>query len=319
MQPNLTEITSQLDNLLAGNSTEPKGYSIFNSETNGILLSDIFLPTNGLDYFYYLSYRGGMFLDRSSNPITLQDYRETRLSTEYLIELNYKKFPSYQNILIKEHDKLPFSSYKSPSKNNATEYLNKGYNEAENGNFTEAIEYYSKAIFEKPYDASLYHARAGAIYSLKQISSAIDDICRAGISNPISNQNVFTYAYQELAAVFMENNNYEDAARIYSIIIDNEGEDAFAIKNRAICYSKIGRHMEAINAIKSQLSNKKDIELYFALGEAYLNASLIQEAKIEFNNVINFTEGNNEIYRNMYDDMNKPTKEKARIVLNKLA
>ena len=85
------------------------------------------------------------------------------------------------------------------------------------------------------------------------------------------------------------------------------------------CFSKLGLHERAINDIKELIANKSSIDNYFDLGEIYFNASLLKEAKETFLQVVNFfPDTDNEMYKKMVEDMNRPIKDKARVFLQKL-
>lgn len=308
-----------IESLQKGNTTDPIGYSIYGYDNNGTKVYDIYLPTKGLDNFYFMTYKNGILYDIASNIIEPSNYKSTLIPTQDLVEMNFKKFLNYNEFCIVEHDRLNYSNYQSPTEDKSNDYLNLGYDAFQSEDYDEAFDNYCKAIAEKPYDPSLYRARSSVFDKRKQISLAIDDICRGAIANPISNQNIYTFAFEDLAATYRENLNFEAAVKCYTIAIENNGSQPWNVQNRAKCFSQLGLHDKAIHDIKELIANKKSIDLYFDLGEIYLKASLIKEAKETFSDVVNFLpDTDNEMYRKMLDDMNKPTKDKARLHLQKL-
>lgn len=314
----MNELKPLIESLQKG-TTDPLGYSIYGYDNNGNKSYNIYLPTTGLDNFYFLTYRNGVFLDANSNIVEPLNYRSTFIPTQELVEMNFKKFLNYNEFYIVEHNRLNYSRYQSPTENEADEYLNLGYEAFRVEDYEKAFYNYCRAIAEKPYDPALYRARSSVYDKRKQIPLAIDDICRAAIANPISNQNVYTLAFEDLAATYRENLNYEAAVKCYTIAIENYRRQPWNVKNRAKCFSKLGLHDKAIDEIKQLIANEKSIGLYFDLGEIYLNASQIEEAKDTFTDVINFLpKANNEIHRKMLDEMNKPIRDKARLHLQKL-
>lgn len=315
----MDEIKKLIENLQKANTIDPIGYSIYGYDNNKNRIYDIYLPTNGLDNFYFMTYANGILYDIHSNVIELSNYKNSLASTQEIIEANFRKLLTYIEFSINEHNRLNYSDYQNPTENEANDYLNLGFEAFEIEDYDEAFDNYSKAIYEKPYDPALYMARARVFDKRKQTALAIDDICRGGIANPISNQNIFTFAFESLGATYSENKNFEAAIKCYTIAIENNGGQPWNVQSRAKCFSQLGLHDKAINDLRKLISDKKSIFLYFDLGEALLKASLIKEAKDAFNNVVNFLpDTEDEMYRKMLDDINKPTKDKAIIHLQKL-
>jgi tetratricopeptide (TPR) repeat protein len=315
----MDEIRLLLENLLKGNTSDPIGYSIYGYDFNGSRIYDVYLPTKALDNYYFMFYKNGILYDSNSTLIDLSNYKYSRIPTQKLVEMNFKKFIIYDEFCIAEHNRLNYRDYQNPTENDSNEYLNIAYEAFQSEDYDKAFDNYSRAIYEKPYDPSLYRARSSVFEKRKQISLAIDDICRGGIANPISNQNVFTYSFEGLATVYKNNGNFEAAVKCYTAAIENNGGQSWNIKGRAKCFSELGFHNKAVGDIKSLIADKKSIDLSFDLGEIYLKASLISEAKEAFKEVVNFIpDTDNEMYKKVLDDMNRPIKELAVLHLQKL-
>ena len=95
-----------LEEIINRNNEDPKGYSIFGYNLDDDRVYDIYLPTHGNDFFYYVFYKNGIFFDYNSQIIDILDYRKSRILTRYLIERNFYKILTYNQFFIKEHDRL---------------------------------------------------------------------------------------------------------------------------------------------------------------------------------------------------------------------
>ena len=168
-------------------------------------------------------------------------------------------------------------------------YISAGYDAYENEEFDDALDNYSKAINEKPYDADLYRARASIFNKQKDSKKAIIEICKSGISNPVSISNIFDSTYYKLAETHSDTKNYKEAIHYYTIILNNS-QASYFLSNRAKCFVALGLYDSAINDMKELLLNKKDnIGDLYELGEIYLTASLYSEAKDIFQQILKFS------------------------------
>jgi len=315
----MEEVKILIDNLIKGNTTDPIGYSIYGYELNGSRNYDIYLPTKAMDYFYFMYYKSGHFYDIDLNLSDPNNYKRFRIPTQYLIERNFIKILIYDEFLIAEHDELSTSEYQDPTENNAEEYLNVGYEAVQNGDYDEAFRNYSKAINEKPYDPSLYRARANVFAKRNKSKNTIEDVCRGGIANPISNQNVFTFTYEGLAEIYRREQDFKTAIKYYTIAI-YDGFQIWNIRERAKCYAEIGSFENAISDMKLFIEKDKTttIKSLFELGEIYLKASLNKEAQETFKEVVNFLpDYDDQEYRKRFELRNMPLKDKAKLHLQK--
>ena len=256
----MKEVASLIESLQKG-TTDPIGYSVFGYGDNGNKAYDIYLPTMTLANFYFLIYRNGLLYDANSNRVEPSNYRSTLIPTQDLVEMNFKKFLNYNECCIVEHELVGYANYILPARTDADEYVSLGWQASATGDYDKAFDNYCKAIAERPYDPNLYRIRSGYYVERKKISLAIDDTCRAAIANPISNQNVYTFVFGDLAVTYKANRNFEAAAKCYTIVIDNYRRESWNVRDRAICFSKLGLHDQAINDIKQLIAEEKSIEL----------------------------------------------------------
>ena len=86
---------------------------------------------------------------------------------------------------------------------------------------------------------------------------------------------------------FMDNNNYEDAIKYFSLAIETENRELYSLNeyyNRGICYLNIKKYDLAIDDFKSCiLLNKTDLEAHVALGICYTEIGDKLQSCISFN------------------------------------
>lgn len=291
------------------------GFSIFkyNHETY-----DIYIPTETIEAFYFVSYKGGNFFDLYSRPVSLSNFRVCQHPTQEIIEKNYSRVLSYSDIFIEEHDMLNYGEYKSPKETGAEEYLNMGFEAFEIGDYEEAYNNYTEAIDLKPYDHSLYTARAKCFVKSKQYNHAIADLCRAGISNPISKQNIFTFTFEDIGNVYRIANDFQNSIKFYTLVFNNTGQ-WWILQKRAACYSALGAFNLAAQDLESILQEERKIEILIELGETYIKGGIREKAKNVLNEVINFhTDSNEEWIVKMLESRQRPIKERAKKLLEQL-
>lgn len=303
-----------IKNEILPNTESLNGYSIFKNDRT----FDIYIPTKTIEDFYFVSFTNGNFFDINNNQIQLSEIHTCKYSTADIIEKNHPKILNYSEIFIQEHDRLNYGDYKSPKETNAEEYLNMGYKAFETENYEEAYNYYCRAINLKPYDPSYYAKRASCFIKSKQYENAITDICRAGISNPVSKQNIFTFTYEELGDIYRMANDYRNAIKFYTITFDNT-QLWWLLHKRAICYSHLGIYDKSIRDFETILNKDRKIELLVDFAEVCLKGEFIDKAKIVLNEVINISSDNEEEWiMRMLESKNKPYKDKARRLLSNI-
>lgn len=315
----MDEIKLILEEIINKNNEDPKGYSIFGYNLDNNRVYDIYLPTRGNDFFYYMFYKNGIFFDYNLQIIDILNYKKSRILTKHLIERNFYKILTYNQFFIKDHDRLNYRDYQNPTKNDADLYISAGYDAYENEEFEDALDNYSEAINEKPYDADLYRARASIFNKQKDSKNAIIEICKSGISNPVSVSNIFDSTYYKLAETHRDTKNYKEAIHYYTIILNNS-QASYFLSNRAKCFVAIGLYDSAINDMKTLLSEKKDsIGDLYDLGEIYLTASLDSEAKDIFQQILKFSpKSDNIMLAEMIETHFKGYKDKAKKHIQKI-
>lgn len=315
----MNQIKIILEEIINKNNEDPKGYSIFGYNLDGDRVYDVYLPTRGNDFFYYMFYKNGIFFNHNLQKIDILDYKKNRILTKHLIERNFDKILIYDQLFVKDHDRLNYEGYQNPTKNEADLYIRAGYDAFENEEFEDALNNYSEAIYEKPYDASLYAARASIFNKQKKIKNAIIEICKSGISNPVSTSNIFDFTYAKLAEIYKDAQNFKEAIRYYTIVLNNSPV-LYYLSSRAKCFVGLGLYDSAINDMKASLSKDEDNVMHlYELGEIYLKASLNSEAKVIFKKILNLSPKSDDMmFAKMIEMHLKGYKDKAEKHIQKI-
>ena len=125
-------------------------------------------------------------------------------------------------------------------------YYNRGKDYAQTGNFKQAVEDYTKAIAIKPGYAMAYNGRGNACFDLGNHQEAIADYSRA-----IEIKPDYPDAYFNRGNAFIHLGNYQEAIVDYSRAIERKPDYTAAYKNRGIAYMKSGNNNLAVNDLKT--------------------------------------------------------------------
>jgi tetratricopeptide (TPR) repeat protein len=311
----MKSIIELVKNKLLPNTLSVTGFGIY-GYNNG-LTYDIYLPTETIEHYYFFTYENGILFDLLQNRIELSDIELCRYQTVRLIEANYKKFLQYSEINIQEHELLTYEDYQSPYETDADEMVKDGDIAYDEGNYTEAFRHYSNAMFVKPFDRIVYANRAYCFIKSQQYNDALDEVCRGGISNPISKQNIFTFTYEFIARIYEQAGDFVTALKYYSLIENNSGFTENI--ERARCFKNLGRYGEAINLFELKLNTDRSIHTLFEFGEILMSAGLNSKAKTILEEVSNFSVKNDvEWVAKMLEIEYKPLKDRARELLKSL-
>ncbi|MBK6772723.1 MAG: tetratricopeptide repeat protein [Ignavibacteria bacterium] len=132
-----------------------------------------------------------------------------------------------------------FSSKKYIEANN---YFYKGYNADENGNYQDAIDYFTKFINLFPDKKEGYYNRGTIYFNLKEYSKAISDYNSAIEINPVDAE-----AYNNRGIVYKNQKEYNKAISDYNKAIEINPEYADAYNNRGIVYKNLKEYNKAIS------------------------------------------------------------------------
>ena len=109
-----------------------------------------------------------------------------------------------------------------------------------NGRLSQAIHYYTQAIYLKPNESLAYELRAVAHYDQKRYQDALLDFNRAIQLNPFND-----VAHWGKGKVFAAMGDVSWAVHNYSRAIDLNGDEAEYYQDRAAALRQLGRHGEA--------------------------------------------------------------------------
>jgi len=299
-------IENQILKFTKGNNA----YSICKLKGN---VYDIYLSTKSIKEYYFFTLHDDVLYDIFKNPININDIGSLIYQTEKLISLKYNKILEYESFSIHETTELDQSAYKKPeglcSNDIDVDRLhNNAYMFFEKKNFEESINKINIALLCEPWNSDLYRLRALCYNETGNWNEGIKDICRSGICNPISNQNLYTFTYELLANFFKLKKDFVNSIRIYSLIINDYMDSKDLLQNRALCYIENGEHENALSdlfrilneinkttdniiasANKCTFGKHEAIDVLFKISEVYLIMNNYQKAKYFLNEVINFS------------------------------
>jgi tetratricopeptide (TPR) repeat protein len=124
-------------------------------------------------------------------------------------------------------------------------FIQQGWEQAEKGNYEEAIRYFSEAINLNPMNAESYYSR-GTTYSQKgQYDQAISDYTKALEINPMDAK-----AYYNRGIACCRKGQCDEAISDFSKALEINPRDAEAYYNRGITRCRKGQHDQAISDFK---------------------------------------------------------------------
>jgi len=173
-----------------------------------------------------------------------------------------------------------FSSKKYIEANN---YFYKGYNADENGNYLDAINYYTKFINLFPDKTAGYYNRGIAYGNLKEYNKAISDFNRAIEINPEDAD-----AYFQRGNVYKNLLDYSKAISDYNKAIEINPKDDNAYSQRGNAYNNLLDYNKAISDYSKAIEiNPEDASACYNMrGFAYRNLQEYSKAILDFNRVI---------------------------------
>ena len=150
------------------------------------------------------------------------------------------------------------------------------------GKFSDAIDAYTKAISQRPQDATIYYDRGVALGRLNRWSEAAEDYTRA-----LEHDSNMARAYNNRATAFAQQHLYKQAISDFSEAIKRDPGGALAYRNRGLAYHDSGQLKEAIqdfNVATGLDPNSPDGP--FERGNAYLDARGYPNAISDFDRAI---------------------------------
>tara|TARA_B100000131_G_scaffold309078_1_gene339116 strand:+ start:2443 stop:3180 length:738 start_codon:yes stop_codon:yes gene_type:complete len=162
----------------------------------------------------------------------------------------------------------------------------KGEEEERNGDFNKAIELYSLAIIECPYNEDAFISRGYVKCDLREFDGAIDDFTEAIEINPRNKYGFINRAYVNLIL-----ENFEDVVidSTKALEIDYSDKDAFL--NRGMANLYLNNFDDAIQDATEAIYLDKYDKGYYIRGLAKYRKGDFNKAILDFSNAINYRSG----------------------------
>jgi tetratricopeptide (TPR) repeat protein len=155
----------------------------------------------------------------------------------------------------------------------------RGWEEAEKGNYQGAIRYFTEAIDLNPMDAESYYGRGIAYSHEGQYDRAISDYTKALEINPKDAR-----AYCNRGNVYCRKGEYDRAISDYTKALETNPRGTEAYYNRGITWSIKGQHDQAISDFRKALEINPNNPRYV---DAYVNQEIAYyEEKSQYDQAI---------------------------------
>ncbi len=169
-------------------------------------------------------------------------------------------FPDFVGFAHTQRYNAPYSTP------DAKEYFRRGVEAGQRGQYSEAIEKFTKAIRLDPDDPEKYHLRGRAYLDRGDYDHAIQDL-----TNAISRDFKFADTYFLRGHAYLKKNKHEDAIKDFANAIRLQ-PDAFNYIMRSYAYYGKGKYCHAIQDATKAIQLKPDFaEAYYARGLAYFS------------------------------------------------
>jgi tetratricopeptide (TPR) repeat protein len=176
----------------------------------------------------------------------------------------------------------------------ATAYYEVGNDHEEQGEFTEAIDLYSRALALNPIYEEAYHKRGGLYDSLGNHFAAVVDFTCAAEFNPYYAPN-----YHLRGRAFAALGQYEQAIDDYTHALQLDTRNSLAYIDRGIVYREIGQYSRAITDFTwAAIANPTQPAAYNNRAVTYERLGLYSQALTDFNHAILLDPFNPAYYNN---------------------
>jgi tetratricopeptide (TPR) repeat protein/membrane protease YdiL (CAAX protease family) len=174
----------------------------------------------------------------------------------------------------------------------AGDYVNRGNEHLEKGEFDEALADYAEAIQLAPDDATAYANRGLAFLKKGKYTEALPDLDQAIRLNP-----KFADAYLNRAFARTQLAQHDQAIADYDQVLRINPEEEMAYRYRGLAYLNQGELDRAIADLTTALRKQPKVaETHVWRGEAYRNKSLFDQAIPDFTEAIQLEPKNAEVY-----------------------
>jgi tetratricopeptide (TPR) repeat protein len=176
----------------------------------------------------------------------------------------------------------------------AEEYYNRGNTYKKQGNLTQAIDDYTKAISINSKHAKAYYNRGNIYAKQDNLLQAIDDYTKAIEINPR-----YKDAYYNRGNTYGKQGNLIQAITDYTNAIEIDSTYATAYCNRGNAYQTQGNFQQAIADYSKAIELNPDIAGFYSnRGKAYQIQDNLHQAIVDYNKTIELNPSDNAIYYN---------------------
>lgn len=175
-------------------------------------------------------------------------------------------------------------------------YLKRGNSFFISGDYYNAIDMYSQAIYSKPDYSDAYVMRAMVYEKIGNKTKAIDDYL-----NAIKYNDKNLAAYNNLASIYIESSLYKDALDLVNKAISIDPSYKYAYYNRGVINYHLREYSLAIDDFTKaiELSSNTMPLAWFYRGMSYYNLGVIDKAVSDLREVVDKTEFSSIAYINL--------------------
>jgi tetratricopeptide (TPR) repeat protein len=150
------------------------------------------------------------------------------------------------------------------------------------GKFQEAIDAYTKALAQRPNNATTYYDRGVAYGRLNSWKEATDDYSRS-----IEHDPGMARAYNNRATAYAEQHQYQKAIADFTKAISLDPRGALTYRNRGLAYHDLGQVNQAIEDYTVAIRLDPSVfDGLFERGNAYLDTGDYKKAVADFDRAI---------------------------------
>lgn len=209
-----------------------------------------------------------------------------RLRTRYLrepVNIEIKHIPAKDHSIIEEVIAKAETQPK-PDENIllAEKYFNQANIEYDNGNYIDAVFYYSEAIKHNPQYVDAYINKGSAHFQLKHYAAAIESYDAAAALCPDDSD-----IYYRRGFIRHSLKEYQQALEDYTTTIRLRPNHSHALANRGILYSSLKEFEKAIRDYTAALKiHPGESDTYYNRAAAYQNLGMYREAIADYEECI---------------------------------
>lgn len=224
-------------------------------------------------------------------------------------------------LILSEQELINIETFAASSVNESTEHFNTGETYYQNGDYTNALAEFTRAIELDPNYVAAYHHRSIVYANLEEYDLALDDIEKAILLSPdnsllyhtrgllysdigdfeqaLASQNIaisiapqFADAYLERGAAYGNLGDHKNAFADFNKAIEIDPNNPFSFYNRGMAYYMMENYKQAINDFNKAIElNPNVIDAYNYRGVSYGMLGNNNKAIDDFNKILELDPG----------------------------